>query len=463
MTTVDVVVAGAGCAGLAAATALAQAGVRVAVMEARPVLGGRTFATRDQTTGEWVDNGQHVLLGCYHDTLAFTRRIDAGRLLAVQSALRVPMVDEAGVESELRSPALPSPLHLLAGVLGWPALTWRDRLSVFGLARALRAGAEPPAGQTVRQWLVAYGQAPRLCDLLWEPLAVAALNQSIDTAAATTFAEVVRRMLGPGPDDSALVLPARSLTHTFVEPAVAFLERHDGQVHVGAAARVVFAAGRAIGVEVKGERVEARAVIAAVPWHALAVLCGDEPPGPLRDAIANASAMRSSPIVTANLWFDRPVLTQPFIGLPGRSFQWAFDRAQVTPGECTAISMVCSGADDVVQLSNEAVVETAHTELRRALPAAAAARLRRGTAVRERRATFSLAPGEPARPSTDTAVHGLWLAGDWIDTGLPATIESAVISGHRAAAAVLAHLGQRGNTPRDSATVEHGTRLAASR
>jgi uncharacterized protein with NAD-binding domain and iron-sulfur cluster len=144
------------------------------------------------------------------------------------------------------------------------------------------------------------------------------------------------------------------------------------------------------------------------------------------------------------------VLAQPFVGLPGRSFQWAFDRAQVTPGESTSISMVCSGADAIVQLSNQAIVEAAHRELRQALPAAAAARLLRGTAVRERRATFSLAPGEPARPPTHTAVPGLWLAGDWIDTGLPATIESAVVSGHRAAAAVLEQLGS-------------GTRLAASR
>ena len=438
MTGVDVVVAGAGCAGLAAAAALADAGVRVAVIEARPVLGGRTFATRDQVTGDWIDNGQHVLLGCYHDTLAFTRRVGADRLLAVQSALRVPMIDLAGVASELRSPALPSPLHLLAGVLAWSALSWRERLSVVSLGRALATRAAPPDGQTVRQWLAAHGQAPRLCDLLWEPLAVAALNQSIDTAAATTFVEVVRRMLGPGPDDAALMVPTRSLTHTFVEPAVAFLERRGGQVRAGAAARVVFDGGRAIGVDVRGERIDAGAVIAAVPWYGLAGLCGDEAPGPLREVIAAASAMRSSPIVTANLWFDRAVLTQPFVGLPGRSFQWAFDRGQVTAGESTSISMVCSGADAVVQQSNEEIVATALGELRRALPAAAAASLRRGTAVRERRATFSLAPGEPARPSTHTAVPGLWLAGDWIDTGLPATIESAVLSGHRAAAAVLA-------------------------
>lgn len=461
MNGVDVVVAGAGCAGLAAAAMLAEVGVRVAVVEARPVLGGRTFATRDQTTGEWIDNGQHVLLGCYHDTLAFARRVGADRLLAVQSALRVPMVDTAGVASELRSPGLPSPLHLVAGVLGWSALGWRDRFSVLGLRRALSDGAVPPPDQTVRQWLVAHGQAPRLCDLLWEPLAVAALNQSIDTAAATTFAEVVRRMLGPGPDDSALVLPTRSLTHTFVEPAVAFIARHGGRIEAGATARVVFAGGRATGVDVKGERIEAAAVIAAVPWHGLESLCGEAPPDALGAVVATASAMRSSPIVTANLWFDRPVLTQPFVGLPGRSFQWAFDRAQVTPGESTSISMVCSGADDVVQQTNEAIVETALRELRQALPAAAAARLVRGTAVRERRATFSLAPGEPARPSTHTAVSGLWLAGDWIDTGLPATIESAVVSGHRAARAVLAHLGQPGGKQSDS--VGHRTRLAASR
>jgi squalene-associated FAD-dependent desaturase len=447
VTSVDVVVAGAGCAGLAAAAALADAGVRVAVVEARPVLGGRTFATRDQVSGDWVDNGQHVLLGCYHETRAFARRVGADRFLAVQGALRVPMVDGAGVASELRSPALPAPLHLLAGVLGWSALSWRERLSVLSLRPALVARTAPPAGQTVRQWLAAHRQAPRLCDLLWEPLAVAALNQSIDTAAATTFVEVVRRMLGSGSDDAALVLPTRSLTHTFVEPAVAFLGRRAGQVHAGAAARIAFDDGRAIGVEVKGQRIAARAVIAAVPWYGLAGLCGNEAPGPLRAVIAAASAMRSSPIVTANLWFDRPVLTQPFVGLPGRAFQWAFDRGQVTAGESTSISMVCSGADAVVQQSNEAIVGTALGELRRALPAAAAARLQRGTAVRERRATFSLAPGEPMRPSTHTAVPGLWLAGDWIDTGLPATIESAVVSGHRAAAAVLELLARPSPQP----------------
>ena len=285
-----------------------------------------------------------MLLGCYHDTLAFLRRIGSEGLLSVQSTLRVPMVEGPDRWSELRCPGLPPPLNLVAGVLGWSALSWRERLSVLGLATAFSA-APVPRDQTVRQWLAAHGQAPRLCDLLWEPLAVAALNQRIDTATATTFVEVVRRMLGPGPDDAALVLPTASLTRTFIDPAAAFVERRGGEVRAGSTARIVFRAGRAVGVELKDAPVGAAAVVSAVPWHALAGLCGEAAPEALGPTVASAAAMRSSPIVTANLWFDRPVLAEPFVGLPGRSFQWVFDRRRVTPGEASYVSMVCSGAD----------------------------------------------------------------------------------------------------------------------
>ena len=445
MTPVDVVVVGAGCAGLSAASALADAGARVVVAEARPVLGGRTFATRDQASGEWVDNGQHVLFGCYHDTRAFLRRIGADSLVSIQDGLRVAMADRPGRLSELRCPPLASPWNLLAGVLGWSAVSWRDRLSALGMARALGNSEAPPAGQTVREWLIAHGQATALCDLLWEPLAVAALNQPIDLATAAPFAEVIRRLLGPGADDAALILPARSLSHVFVDPAVRFVEGRGGSVRAGAAARITFADGRANGIEIKGERIAAGAVIAAVPWHALDATCGGDAPPGLQATIARASAMRHSPIVTANLWFDRPVLELPFVGLPGRTFQWAFDRCQLTPGESTCVSLVCSGADRVADLSNEAIVAGAHSDLAAALPGVRRVRLLRGAAIRERRATFSLAAGEPLRPATGTAVPGFFLAGDWIDTGLPATIESAVISGHRAARAALACLERAGS------------------
>lgn len=436
MTTADAVVIGAGCAGLSAATALAEAGARVVVVEARPVAGGRTFATVDRASGDWVDNGQHVLFGCYHDTLAYLSRIGARRSLMVQSALGVPMVDMDGRRSELRCPALPSPLQLAAGVLAWEALSWRERLAVAGLGRALAPSAIPQADETVRQWLQRHGQPSRLCELLWEPLAVAALNQPIDEATATTFVEVVRRMLGPGPEDAALVIPSASLSHVFVSPAVAYIEARGGTVLSGAPARVAVTASGVRGVDVRGETIAAPVVIAAVPWHALSGLF-PAPPAVLAAILANAAAMKSAPIVTVNLWFDRDVLEAPFVGLPGRAFQWAFDKRRVSPGHATHVSLVCSGATEVVGLDNQAIIERASRELAEAIPTVRRATLLRATAVRERRATFSLAAAEPPRPATVTPIGGFLLAGDWIDTGLPATIESAVVSGHRAASQAL--------------------------
>jgi hypothetical protein len=138
-----------------------------------------------------------------------------------------------------------------------------------------------------------------------------------------------------------------------------------------------------------------------------------------------------------NLWLDRSVMEVPSLGLPGRSFQWVFDKRQVFGEGSSHLSCVSSGALSLAGRSNEELSSLAVAELKQAVPAVAAATLLRSVVVRERRATFSLAPDAPPRPGCRTAVRGLFLAGDWTDTGLPATIEGAVMSGHRAADVVL--------------------------
>ncbi len=176
-----------------------------------------------------------------------------------------------------------------------------------------------------------------------------------------------------------------------------------------------------------------------MPWFALAdTLTGDV--SSLAETIASASRTASSPIVTVNLWFDRGVLPAPFVGFPGRTFQWVFDKRQVFGDSASHLSFVSSGAAAVVAESNERLASLAYEELTAALPAARAAKRLRSLVVRERRATFSLAPGQPPRPSASTGVRGLVMAGDWTDTGLPATIEGAVVSGHRAARLALEQL-----------------------
>jgi squalene-associated FAD-dependent desaturase len=434
----EVVVIGGGFAGLSAATALAEAGRLVTVLEARPALGGRATAFTDPATGERVDNGQHVLLGCYHETFRFLRRIGAADHVWLQPELALDIVERSGRASRLTCPPLPPPLHLLAGLMAWKALTWRDRVAALrvGIAVRGRAASRHARTATVREWLISKGQTARLIELLWEPLAVAALNQPIDVASAAPFVVVLRRMFGRHRQDAALGLPLKPLDELYAIPAAAYVTGRGGCVRTGAPARLHCAP---LTVRVRDEPVAAAVVICAVPWYALAGVI-DNPPRALAPVLAAAASTGASPIVTINLWFDRIVTRRQFVGLPGRSMQWVFDKRLLFGDGSSHLSLVSSGAEAIVARSNDDLVRLAMEEVVTALPAAGAARLRRAVVVRERRATFSVAPGQPARPQTRTGVDGLFLAGDWIETGLPATIESAVVSGHRAAAAALEYL-----------------------
>jgi hydroxysqualene dehydroxylase len=469
MSTFDVVVIGGGFAGLSAAALLSETGVRALVLEARPSLGGRASAFTDPVTGETVDNGQHLMLGCYHEAFAFLERVGARDRVQVQPNLEVPFVDPAGILTTLRCPPLPSPLHLLAGVMEWDALGLRDRLSAFRLASPLRRAQRflrtgkgwMPASdeETVENWLIRNGQSRRLREMLWEPLALAALNQQVGEAAAPAFVRVLAQMLGPGPADSAVAVPLRPLPAVYAEPAREFIASRGGDVRTSSPARAVVDGDRVAGVDVRGggagamrgggagvppasvETIACRVVVLAVPWFAL----DDALEGPrasLEEVLAPASRMAASPIVTVNLWFDRGVLPAAFVGLPGRTFQWVFDKRQVFGDSASHLSFVSSGAASVVAESNERLADLAYQELAAAIPAARAARLLRSLVVRERRATFSLAPGQPPRPAATTGVRGLMLAGDWTDTALPATIEGAVLSGHRAARLALDELAR---------------------
>ena len=252
MTSSDVLVIGSGVAGLRAAVALAARGARVTVLEAKAVLGGRATAFDDPRTGERVDNGQHVMMGCYSETFSFFGQLGTADRVRVQPNLEVDFVDRRGARSRLRLPALPPPMNLIAGLLDWTALAWSDRIAASRLAGPIRtARAELRArtngqapsriaaspGETVEEWLIHNGQTARIREMLWEPLALAALNQSVRVAAAPPFAAVLAQMFGSGHRDASLALPSCPLDELYAEPARRFVESRGGEVRIGCPSR----------------------------------------------------------------------------------------------------------------------------------------------------------------------------------------------------------------------------------
>jgi squalene-associated FAD-dependent desaturase len=453
--TADVVVIDAGFAGLSAAVRLADRGLRVVVLEEAPRLGGRASAFSDRETGERVDNGQHVLFGCYRETYAFLRRIGTDHLAPLQSRLEFAMAGSDGRVFDFRCPPFPSPWHLIAGVLTWRALPLADRLTAGGLRRWLQTArqdggramaARVTPSQTVAEWLDEQGQSKALCRWLWHPLAVAALNQSPHVAAAAPFVRVVAELFGPGVADSAIGVPIVPLDELFAGPAKRFVEERRGQVLTKTSARVVAEAGKVRHVRAGTQSIETGAVVSTVPWHAIDRLWDSRAPSDVAEVCRGAARMDSCPIVTVNLWFDGPVTAGRFVGLVDGPMHWVFDKSAIFGERAGHLSVVASGAAEIAGLGNTDITRLAVAQIERALPAVRSRRLVRSVVVREPRATFSLAPGAPARPAARTGLDGFYLAGDWTDTGLPGTIESAVESGHRAAGLVLeratAHTGR---------------------
>ena len=438
----DVLVIGGGFAGLAAGVALAEGGCRVRLLEQKPYLGGRARSFVDPTTGSVVDNGQHIFMGCYHATIRFLSTIGTLDRVRFQERLTVQFLDRNGRLSRLQCPDLPSPWHVLLGVLRSGSFTLREKLEVLRLGIALRRTEEAqrrPKQLSVCEWLTQLGQSERLQRNFWDLLCIAALNEDPDIANAALFERVLRLALFTSPADSRLGVARVGLSEVYVDAAADFIRAKSGRVECGrGVAGLLVSEGQCRGVLLStGERIEAESVVSAVPSFQLEALLPDEllRRGPLFGSLA---LLRPAPIISINLWFDRAITDLDFAGLRGATIQWLFNKGKIFDRGDGYVSLVLSGAHRHIATSKEELLATALRELGDFFPEAGRVRLLHSLVIKERFATFSPTwEAEELRPSTRTPIGGLFLAGDWTATGLPATIEGAVQSGYAAAGAMM--------------------------
>ncbi len=428
-----VAVIGGGWAGCTAAVELAHAGCAVTLFEAARTLGGRARSV--EVNGQLLDNGQHILLGAYQDTLRLLRRVGirpADALLHLPLQMRYP----PGTGMDFLAPRLPAPLHLVIALLRARGLAREDKMALARFSTSARWMDWTLYNDcSVSELLERFDQTPRLTALMWRPLCLAALNTPPERASAQVFLNVLRDSLGARRAASDMLVPRLALGALFPAAAAAFVEAHGGQVRMGARVDSLAAIGTQWQLQAGATAHIADAVVIATPPPAAAALLDGHGAAPIPE-------FAYEPITTCYLQYAAAIrLDLPFYALEehpesGQFGQFVFDRGQLDAAQAGLLAVVISASGDAVALGQDALGASAAQQLAGALKQPALGSPVWTKVITEKRATFACTPGL-VRPSNETGLPGVYLAGDYTAGAYPATLEGAVRSGSAAVLAVL--------------------------
>jgi len=457
-----VAVAGGGWAGCAAAVELARQGCHVTLFEAARSLGGRARGV--EVRGMALDNGQHILLGAYRESLRLMKRVGVDEKTAF---LRLPVqmrYPEGGDGMDFAAPRLPAPLHLAFALLRATGLDRDDKLALARFNSAGRwMGWQLDNDCTVLELLERFDQTERLTRLMWRPLCIAALNTPPERASANVFLAVLRDSLGASRRAASdMLLPRLPMGALFPEPAGAWLERQGHAVRLGVKVAGIGRDGDGwlveSGAAVPAERFDA--VVLATPAPVSAALLAELPEA--AELARQLDAFTHEPIATCYLQYAPGTrLALPFYALlddpaANRWGQFVFDRAQLDPAQEGLLAVVVSAAAEAASLPREQLAAVIASQLAEDFGRPELATPVWTQLITEKRATFSCTPAL-VRPSNNTALPGLVLAGDYTASDYPATLETAVRSGQAAATAIRAY----GALPREKRSLSHADGAAS--
>lgn len=436
-------IVGGGIAGLAAACALADAGLQVTVFERRPFVGGRASSYEHPGTGEIVDNCQHVLFGNCTNLLDFYRRI--GALDKVQWFDRLTLIEPGGRRSEFAVSALPAPLHASFSFLRAPALSFADKIAI-GRAMTSFMGDLPPDGpENFADWLTRHRQTPGAIERFWKPVLVSALNEDLDRISVHYAAKVMQDLFLKSADAGRMGVPTVPLSELYSH-AIRYIEARGGRVLLRTGVEAT-ALDQGRVVLQSGANAEAfDQVVLAVPYQALGkLLPAQNGSGDLSAGLrAQLARFESSPITGIHLWFDIEITELLHASLLDRTIQWMFQKSKLQPqrGEGkesgSYVELVVSSSKSLVERGRQEIIDLAMRELAEFFPKVKSAKLEKATVIKDLNAGYSAMPGSEAyRPGTRTPWARIFLAGDWTSTGWPATMEGAVRSGYQAAEAIM--------------------------
>ncbi len=430
----DVVIIGAGLAGLSAALALASSGARVTVLERRPEIGGRAYSYPHPTLGEVVDS-QHVLLGCCTNLLDLCQQAGTAPLLRWYDDL--VFLEPNGNQSLMRPGPLPAPSHQTLSFLRAPMLSLADKAGIArGLMHFLR-GYPASDTESFATWLARTGQSERSIRHFWQPVVVSALNDTFERCSTKYAGKVFHETFLRSPAGGRLGIPTVPLTDFFA-PAAALAEARGVVVERKSGAEELRRTGNRWQVRTGDRWLEADTVLTATDFRQTRQLLGPLLPAPA-DA-PSESPFIASPITTVHLWFDRDVTHLDHAVLLDTRIEWLFTKSRIRnwpAARGSYLEFTISASWPELKLAPQQILASALIEAALFFPGIREAKLLKSTVLKEARATFSVTPGlDRDRPAQQTGLPGLFVAGDWTRTEWPSTMEGAVRSGRLAAGAI---------------------------
>ncbi len=429
-----VVVVGGGWAGLSVAVELTRRKVPVLLLESSRQLGGRARSIRFGDTV--VDNGQHLMIGAYQSLLSLMQTLDIDiDEVFLREPLSLGTLRNGKAGLQFRTPRLPAPFHLLAAILFARGLGINDQLQALRFGRHLKTlHLSADEDISVQALLHSEHQTPAMIRRLWEPLCLATLNTPVSEASARIFLRVLQDSFLQMKQHCDLLFSRVELGNLLPVPAAAWLEAHGAQTRLGERATgLVVNEREKLAVQIGDRTQPAGHIVLATPHVISRRLMSHH--SPLKPLCDNLEQLGNEPIVTVYVQYTETVrLPEPMIGIEEGLSQWLFDRRVC--GQPGLIAVVISARGRHSTLDNTVLGERVIAELAKTFPGWPSPH--EHLVVREKRATFSSRAGVDAlRPGNRTPVDGLWLAGDYTDTGLPATLESAVRSGVHCASSIL--------------------------
>jgi squalene-associated FAD-dependent desaturase len=417
---------GGGLAGMTAASILSSKNLSVTLIESSPKLGGRTYSFKDTETGTEIDNGQHIMMGCYKETLSFLKLIGAENNFDYQKNLFLKFIDRNKNQFQLNAATAFYPFNLLIAIVNYDALNFSDKISFIKILLKLPLLSKNSLREiTVKEWLENENQNSKIINSFWEILCVGALNTNLNKASALVFYDVLIQIFFKGNFASTIILPKYGLSESIINPASSFIEKNSGTILLSESIKEIVVKNQKV-VSVKSDKNiydDFDYVISAVPLYALAKIISIK-------KLDIDLELEYSTILNIHIWLRENKLQEKFYGLLNSPLHWIFAKEN-------HINIVISDANYLVDKTKVEILKFVIEELVQ-YTNIKDEDIQQYKIIKEKRATFIPKVSTlEKRPNSKTLIKNLFLAGDWTNTGLPSTIESAVKSGRQSAELVL--------------------------